>query len=45
LGPVKRCLTTNNLDSVTIPLIAPTTGHMSVAKCKLCAFGLIRAGI
>ena len=42
LGPVKRCLTTNSLDSVTILLIAPTTGHMSVATRRLCVLGLIR---
>lgn len=42
LGPVKRCLTISNLDSVTMFLIAPTTGHMSVATCKLCVLSLIR---
>ena len=30
-GPLNRCLTTSRRDSVTIALIAPTTGHLSSA--------------
>ena len=39
-GPVKRCLTTRSLDSVTIALIAPTTGHVSLASIELGGFNL-----
>ena len=39
-GPVKRCLTTSNLDSVTMALIAPTTGQASLSTLELGGFNL-----